>query len=95
MDPREVLSGMGTQRYGGRFATVGTRAVYLAGSDETAQSRGISSEEAPRRYLPDHTRQVPQSCLRRQRHLTESSDLVAKASVEGIDESPRIVSLSR
>jgi RES domain-containing protein len=36
MDPTEVLSGMGTQTYGGRFATVGTRAVYLAGSDETA-----------------------------------------------------------
>jgi RES domain-containing protein len=36
MDPAQVLSGMGTQGYGGRFAAVGTRAVYLAGSDETA-----------------------------------------------------------
>lgn len=36
MNPTEVLSGMGTQTYGGRFATVGTRAVFLAGSDETA-----------------------------------------------------------
>lgn len=36
MDPTEVLSGIGTQRYGGRFAMAGTRAVYLAGSDEAA-----------------------------------------------------------
>jgi RES domain-containing protein len=36
MDPSEVLSGTGTKLYGGRFAEVGTRAVYLAGSDNTA-----------------------------------------------------------
>jgi RES domain-containing protein len=36
MDPGEVLRGTGTELYGGRFAEVGVRAVYLAGSDETA-----------------------------------------------------------
>lgn len=45
MDPREVLSGMGTQRYGGRFATVGTRAVYLAGSDETASREVLARKK--------------------------------------------------
>jgi RES domain-containing protein len=33
MDPDEVLNGQGTQLYGGRFAEVGVKAVYLAGSD--------------------------------------------------------------
>jgi len=45
MDPTEVLSGMGTQRYGGRFATVGTRAVYLAGSDETASREVLARKK--------------------------------------------------
>ena len=36
MDPDDVLTGKGTALYGGRFAEVGTRAVYLAGSDNTA-----------------------------------------------------------
>jgi RES domain len=45
MDPREVLSGMGTQRYGGRFATVGTQAVYLAGSDETASREVLARKK--------------------------------------------------
>jgi len=34
MDPKEVLSGTGAAAYGGRFASVGTRAVYLAESDK-------------------------------------------------------------
>jgi RES domain-containing protein len=33
MDPKEVLSGRGAALYGGRFASVGTRAVFLADSD--------------------------------------------------------------
>ncbi len=36
MDPKEVLSGTGAAAYGGRFASVGTRAVYLAESDKAA-----------------------------------------------------------
>ena len=36
MDPSDVLSGTGTMMYGGRFAEMGTRAVYLAGSDDAA-----------------------------------------------------------
>ena len=39
MDPKEVLSGRGAEVYGGRFASVGTRAVFLAESD------GAASEE--------------------------------------------------
>jgi len=45
MDPAQVLSGMGTQRYGGRFAAVGTRAVYLAGSDETASREVLARKK--------------------------------------------------
>ncbi len=36
MDPEDVLSGAGTQAYGGRFAVVGTRAVYLSATDSGA-----------------------------------------------------------
>jgi RES domain-containing protein len=32
MDPVDVLSGAGARAYGGRFAPVGTRAVYLPDS---------------------------------------------------------------
>jgi RES domain-containing protein len=42
MDPKEVLSGDGTQRYGGRFAAVGTRAVYFAESDAGASSEVLA-----------------------------------------------------
>ena len=33
MDPKDVVSGAGTQTYGGRFASVGTKAVYLSVTD--------------------------------------------------------------
>ena len=33
MDPIDVLSGAGTRAYGGRFAPIGTRAVYLSATD--------------------------------------------------------------
>lgn len=33
MDPADVLSGAGTRAHGGRFAAVGTRAVYLSATD--------------------------------------------------------------
>ena len=36
MDPRDVLSGAGTRTHGGRFAAVGTRAVYLSATDSGA-----------------------------------------------------------
>lgn len=45
MDPSHVLSGIGTQKYGGRFAAVGTRAVYLAGSDETASREVLARKK--------------------------------------------------
>lgn len=38
MNPNEVLNGRGAELYGGRFANVGTRAVYLAESDATASN---------------------------------------------------------
>ena len=36
MDPIDVLSGAGARAYGGRFAPVGTRAVYLSATDSGA-----------------------------------------------------------
>jgi RES domain-containing protein len=36
MDPRDVLSGAGTRKCGGRFALKGTRAVYLSVTDSGA-----------------------------------------------------------
>ncbi len=36
MDPKEALNGRGAEVYGGRFASVGTRAVFLAESDSAA-----------------------------------------------------------
>lgn len=36
MDPIDVLSGAGARAYGGRFAPVGTRAVYLSATDAGA-----------------------------------------------------------
>jgi len=60
MDPADVLSGAGTRTHGGRFAAVGTRAVYLsvtdsgAGKEVTARkarlggAAQISTEKYPR-----------------------------------------------
>ena len=45
MDPEDVLSGAGTQVYGGRFAVVGTRAVYLSGTDSGA-SKEVTARKA-------------------------------------------------
>ena len=42
MDPKEVLSGRGAAHYGGRFASVGTRAVYLAESDGGASGEVLA-----------------------------------------------------
>jgi RES domain-containing protein len=36
MDPVDVLSGARAQAYGGRFAPIGTRAVYLSATDAGA-----------------------------------------------------------
>ena len=45
MDPADVLSGKGTELYGVRFAEVGTRAVYLAGSDDTASREVLARKK--------------------------------------------------
>lgn len=45
MDPRDVLSGTGTRAYGGRFAAVGTRAVYLSATDSGA-SKEVTARKA-------------------------------------------------
>jgi RES domain-containing protein len=42
MDPKEVLSGRGSALYGGRFAAVGTRAVFLAESDSAASEEVLA-----------------------------------------------------
>lgn len=45
MDPGTVLDGKGTMLYGGRFASVGTAAVYLAESDAVA-SHEVTARKA-------------------------------------------------
>jgi RES domain-containing protein len=42
MDPLQVLNGRGTELYGGRFAPVGMRSVYLAASDATASAEVLA-----------------------------------------------------
>jgi RES domain-containing protein len=42
MDPKEVLSGRGAALYGGRFASVGTLAVFLAESDSAASEEVLA-----------------------------------------------------
>jgi len=42
MDPTEVLSGAGAKKYGGRFAPVRTRAVYLSESDAGASDEVLA-----------------------------------------------------
>jgi RES domain-containing protein len=45
MDPDEVLNGQGTQLYGGRFAKVGVKAVYLARSDFGASKEVLTRKK--------------------------------------------------
>ena len=62
MDPGDVLSGKGTELYGGRFAAVGMRAVYLAGSDDTASREVLARKKrlgnAPQITLAKYPRVV-------------------------------------
>jgi len=52
MDPLDVLSGAGARAYGGRFAPVGTRAVYLSVTDSGA-SKEVTAQGATRWGGPD------------------------------------------
>lgn len=45
MDPKEVLSGRGAALYGGRFASVGTRAVFLSESDGGASGEVLARKQ--------------------------------------------------
>lgn len=45
MDPKDVLSGAGTRKYGGRFAAVGMRAIYLSATDSGA-SKEVTARKA-------------------------------------------------
>lgn len=45
MDPADVMSGAGTRAHGGRFAPVGTRAVYLSATDSGA-SKEVTARKA-------------------------------------------------
>ena len=45
MDPREVLSGRGAALYGGRFASLGTKAVFLAESDSAASGEVLARKQ--------------------------------------------------
>ena len=45
MNPYEVLSGKGTQLYGGRFAEMGVKAEYLAASDSGASKEVLARKK--------------------------------------------------
>jgi RES domain-containing protein len=45
MDPNEVLSGRGAALYGGRFASVGTHAVFLSESDGGASGEVLARKQ--------------------------------------------------
>ena len=45
MDPFQILSGRGTELYGGRFAPVGTKGVYLADSDAGASAEVLARKK--------------------------------------------------
>ena len=45
MNADEVLNGRGTELYGGRFAEVGTKAVYLAESDSAASNEVVARKK--------------------------------------------------
>ncbi len=45
MDPLQILNGRGTELYGGRFAPVGTKGVYLADSDAGASAEVLARKK--------------------------------------------------
>jgi RES domain-containing protein len=45
MDPLQILNGRGTELHGGRFASVGTKAVYLADSDVGASAEVLARKK--------------------------------------------------
>lgn len=45
MDPTQILSGRGTELYGGRFAPVGMKGVYLAESDVGASAEVLARKK--------------------------------------------------
>jgi len=45
MDPLQILSGRGTELYGGRFAPAGTKGVYLADSDAGASAEVLARKK--------------------------------------------------
>lgn len=71
MDPLDVLSGAGARAYGGRFAPVGTRAVYLSVTDS-----GASKEVTARKSRLGGVGQIsvekyPRVCVRGRRRFEE------------------------
>jgi RES domain-containing protein len=45
MDPTRILNGRGTELYGGRFAPIGIKAVYLADSDGGASAEVLARKK--------------------------------------------------
>jgi RES domain-containing protein len=45
MDPSQILNGRGTELFGGRFAPIGTKGVYLADSDAGASSEVLARKK--------------------------------------------------
>lgn len=45
MDPSQILNGRGTELFGGRFAPIGMKGVYLAGSDAGASSEVLARKK--------------------------------------------------
>lgn len=45
MNPSQILSGHGTEEYGGRFAPIGTKGAYLANSDAGASAEVLARKK--------------------------------------------------
>jgi RES domain-containing protein len=45
MNPSQILNGRGTELYGGRFAPIGTKGVYLADSDAGASAEVLARKK--------------------------------------------------
>ena len=87
MDPDDVLSGAGTESYGGRFAAVGMRAVYLSVTDSGATKEVTARKSRLGGAAQISTSKYPRvvyavaAKLERTLHL---SDLVAREAAKTI-----------
>jgi hypothetical protein len=83
MDPDEVLNGQGTQLYGGRFAEVGVKAVYLAESDSGASNEVLTRKKRLGGHAQITIDKYPRIVFGVDVALTESGQLGAETTFTG------------